>query len=400
MFKVEFVPSGSVTTPRGFRAGATCAGIKKKEAPDLGILASEASCVATGLFTANRIKAAPVVLSQRRIAGGKASGVVVNAGCANACTGEQGLMDAAEMTSLAAEIIGVPAEEVLVASTGVIGQLLPMARIREGMKKVAFTLDGGNDLARAIMTTDTVPKAAAVKMEGADFTIGGICKGSGMIHPSLATFLCFLTTDAAVDKDFLKQALRQAADVSFNMVSVDGDTSTNDTLLFLTNGLAGNEPITKKSRLAEAFQQALNHLCIHLAKLIARDGEGAAHRIEVTVSGAPNVFAARLAARTIVSSSLVKSAVHGADPNWGRIVAALGRSGVEVEEKKIDLYLGNVCLLKDGRPVPFDHDEAVRVLLKDEVPIAVNLNMGIGTATAWGCDLSEEYVTINSAYTT
>jgi glutamate N-acetyltransferase/amino-acid N-acetyltransferase len=268
------------------------------------------------------------------------------------------------------------------------------------MKKVAFTLDGGNDLARAIMTTDPVPKAAAVKMEGADFTIGGICKGSGMIHPSLATFLCFLTTDAAVDKDFLKQALRQAADVSFNMVSVDGDTSTNDTLLFLTNGLAGNEPITKKSRLAEAFQQALNHLCIHLAKLIARDGEGAAHRIEVTVSGAPNVFAARLAARAIVSSSLVKSAVHGADPNWGRIVAALGRSGVEVEEKKIDLYLGNVCLLKDGRPVPFDHDEAVRVLFKDEVPIAVNLNMGIGTATAWGCDLSEEYVTINSAYTT
>ena len=400
MIKVEFVPSGSVTTPRGFRAGVTYAGIKKKEVPDLGILASEASCVATGLFTANRIKAAPVVLSQRRIAGGKASGVVVNAGCANACTGEQGLMDAAEMTSLAAEIIGVPAEEVLVASTGVIGQLLPMARIREGMKKVAFTLDGGNDLARAIMTTDTVPKAAAVKMEGADFTIGGICKGSGMIHPSLATFLCFLTTDAAVDKDFLKQALRQAADVSFNMVSVDGDTSTNDTLLFLTNGLAGNEPITKKSRLAEAFQQALNHLCIHLAKLIARDGEGATHRIEVTVSGAPNVFAARLAARTIVSSSLVKSAVHGADPNWGRIVAALGRSGVEVEEKKIDLYLGNVCLLKDGRPVPFDHDEAVRVLLKDEVPIAVNLNMGIGTATAWGCDLSEEYVTINSAYTT
>ena len=400
MIKVEFVPSGSVTTPRGFRAGAAYAGIKKKEVLDLGILASEASCVATGLFTANRIKAAPVVLSQRRIAGGKASGVVVNAGCANACTGEQGLMDAAEMTSLAAEIIGVPAEEMLVASTGVIGQLLPMARIREGMKKVAFTLDGGNDLARAIMTTDTVPKAAAVKMEGADFTIGGICKGSGMIHPSLATFLCFLTTDAAVDKDFLKQALRQAADVSFNMVSVDGDTSTNDTLLFLTNGLAGNEPITKKSRLAEAFQQALNHLCIHLAKLIARDGEGATHRIEVAVSGAPNVFAARLAARTIVSSSLVKSAVHGADPNWGRIVAALGRSGVEVEEKKIDLYLGNVCLLKDGRPVPFDHDEAVRVLLKDEVSIAVNLNMGIGTATAWGCDLSEEYVTINSAYTT
>ena len=400
MIKVEFVPSGSVTTPKGFRAGATYAGIKKKEAADLGILASETSCVAAGLFTANRIKAAPVVLSQRRIAGGKASGVVVNAGCANACTGEQGSADAAEMTSLTAGMIGVPVEEMLVASTGVIGQLLPMERIRESMKKIAFTLDGGNDLARAIMTTDTVPKAAAVKIEGVDFTIGGICKGSGMLHPSLATFLCFLTTDAAVDKDFLMQALRQAADISFNMVSIDGDTSTNDTILLLANGLAGNEPITRKSRLAEAFQEGLNCLCVHLAKLIARDGEGANHRIEVTVSGAPNVFAARLAARTIISSSLVKSAVHGADPNWGRVIAALGRSGVEVEEKKVDLYLGNICLLKDGRPVPFDHDEAVRVLLKDEVAFNVNLNMGIGTATAWGCDLSEEYVTINSAYTT
>jgi glutamate N-acetyltransferase/amino-acid N-acetyltransferase len=301
---------------------------------------------------------------------------------------------------LAAGLIGASAEEVLVASTGVIGQLLPMNRVREGIQKVAFTLDGGNDLARAIMTTDTVPKAAAVKMEGVDFTIGGICKGSGMIHPSLATFLCFLTTDAAVDKDFLKLALKQAADISFNMVSIDGDTSTNDTVLLLANGLAGNEPITKKSRLAEAFQLGLNHLCIHLAKLIARDGEGATRRIEVTVNGAPNVFAARLAARTIVSSSLVKSAVHGADPNWGRVLAALGRTGVEIDEKKIDLYFGNVCMLKDGRPVPFDHDEAVRVLIKDEVPISVNLNLGIGAATAWGCDLSEEYVTINSAYTT
>jgi len=401
MIKVEFIPSGSVTTPKGFRAGATYAGLKKKESPDLGILASEVPCTTAGLFTANRIKAAPVVLSQKRLqSGGKASGVVVNAGCANASTEERGLMDAAEMAGLAAEVIGVPADEVLVASTGVIGQLLPMERIRDGMKRVAFTLDGGNDLARAIMTTDTIPKAAAVKVEGADFTIGGIAKGSGMIHPSLATFLCFLTTDASVEKDFLKLALRQSADLSFNMVSIDGDTSTNDTLLLLANGLAGNEPITKKSRLADAFQQGLNHLCIHLAKLIARDGEGATRLIEITVSGAPNVFAARLAARIIVSSALVKAAVHGADPNWGRIIAALGRSGVEVEEKKIDLYLGNIGLLKDGRPVPFDHDEAVRVLMKDEVPISLNLNLGIGAATAWGCDLSEEYVTINSAYTT
>jgi len=398
--KFEFIPSGSVTSPKGFQAGATYAGIKKKKGLDLGILASEVPCVAAGLFTTNRIKAAPVVLCQQRLRGGRATAVVVNSGCANTCTSEQGLADAVEMARLAAEVIGVAPEDVLVASTGVIGQTLPMERLRNGMRQIALSRDGGHELARAIMTTDTVPKETAVKSDEGGFIIGGVAKGAGMIHPDLATFLCFLTTDASTDMDFLKSALRQAADVSFNLVSIDGDTSTNDTVLLMANGLAGGEPISPGSRRGEIFQQALNQLCIHLAKCMARDGEGATKLVEVTVGGAPDVAAARLAARTIVGSPLVKSAIHGNDPNWGRIVAAVGRSGVEVVEAKIDLYLGNLCLLKAGRPQPFDWEEAVRILSGSEVAIVLQLNLGSATATAWGCDLSEEYVTINSHYTT
>jgi len=398
--KFEFMPSGSVTSPKGFLAGATCAGIKEKERLDLGILASEVPCVAAGLFTTNRIKAAPVVLCQQRLRSGKAAAIVVNSGYANACTGEQGLADAAEMARLAAGVIGVSAEDVLVASTGVIGQPLPMERLRAGIKQITLSRDGGHELGRAIMTTDTVPKEAAVKSDGGGFTIGGVAKGAGMIHPDLATFLCFLTTDARVDIDFLKVALRQAADVSFNMVSIDGDMSTNDTVLLMANGRAGDKPISRGSGQAEAFQQALNQLCIYLAKEMARDGEGATKLIEVTVGGAPSQAAARLAARTIVSSPLVKAAIYGKDPNWGRVVAAVGRSGVEVVESKIDLYLGGICLVRAGCPQPFDREEAVRVLDKGEVIIDLNLNLGSATATAWGCDLTEEYVKINSHYTT
>jgi len=251
-----------------------------------------------------------------------------------------------------------------------------------------------------MMTTDTVPKEAAVKSDESRFIIGGVAKGVGMIHPDLATLLCFLTTDAKVNLDFLKFALHQAADVSFNMVSIDGDTSTNDTVLLMANGLAGNESISLGSRQADVFQQALNQLCIHLAKSIARDGEGATKLIEVTVNGAPDVAAARSAARTVVSSPLVKAAIYGNDPNWGRILAAVGRSGVEVVESKVDLYLGNICLVRAGCPISFDWEEAVKLLDRSEVFIILNLNLGSAAATAWGCDLSEEYVTINSRYTT
>jgi len=400
--RIESIVSGGVTSAKGFNAGATTAGIKKKVAPDLGLLSSEAPCVAAALFTTNRIQAAPVVFSQQRLQSGRAVAVVVNSGCANACTGEQGLRDAAEMAELAADSIGISPDEVLVASTGVIGLPLPIELIRAGIGRIALSGDGGHELARAIMTTDTSPKetAVAVKVNDSGFIIGGAAKGSGMIHPNLATLLCLLTTDAAVGIDFLRLALRKAVDVSFNMVSIDGDTSPNDMVLIMANGLAENEPILPGSNQADVFQQALDQVCIYLAKRIAGDGEGASKLIEVTVSGAPGIAEARLAARTVVSSPLVKSAIHGGDPNWGRIMAAVGRSGVEVVESKIDLYLGNICVVRGGRPVPFSQSKLLGVLSDSEVPIGLQLNLGTATATAWGCDLSEEYVTINSQYMT
>ena len=400
---IKFIPSGSVTSPEGFHAGAIYAGIKKDDdALDLGILFSEAPCAAAAVFTTNRIKAAPVILSQKRLRGGRALAVVVNSGGANACTGAKGARDAAKRAGLAAEGLGILPEEVLEASTGVIGKRLPMRRIGDSIGQIILSRDGGHKLAKAIMTTDTIPKEAAVAVASDEvkFIIGGVAKGSGMIHPDLATLLCFLTTDAAVDVGFLKLALRNAVDMSFNMVSIDGDTSPNDMVLIMANGLASGNPITQDRKLAGAFQQALNRVCLFLAKRIARDGEGASRLIEVTVNGAPSVAKARRAAKTVVSSALVKSAVHGSDPNWGRIVAALGRSGVRVVESRIDLYIGNTCILSAGKPLPFNRRELMRVLSGNEVQITLQLNLGTATATAWGCDLSEEYVTINSKYTT
>jgi len=402
--EIDLVAEGTVTSPDGFCAGATYAGIKKKtdDVLDLGILFSEEPCVAAGLFTTNKIKSAPVVLCQERLKKGRAVAVVVNSGCANASTGEQGLADAGEMATLAANSLGVEPEDVLVASTGVIGQPLPMKQIEDGLSQTILNNDGGHELARAIMTTDTFPKetAVAVRVGDNEFTIGGVAKGSGMIHPDLATMFCFLTTDAAVDMDFLRSALQKAVDVSFNMISVDGDTSPSDTVLIMANGLAGNKPISQGSRQADTFQQALDQVCIYLAKSIARDGEGATKLIEVTVNGAINVTEARLAARTVVSSPLVKSAVYGSDPNWGRILAAVGRSGVDVVEAKIDLCIGDIPVVKGGTPLPFSKQSVVQVLEGSEVPISLNLNLGTASATAWGCDLSEEYVVINSQYTT
>lgn len=400
--KIAFIPGGTVTSAKGFQAGATFAGINKKARYnlDLGILFSEAPCTAVGLFTANKIKAAPVLLSQKRLPNSSIRAVVVNSGSANASTGEQGLADAARMAELAASRLGVLPENVLVASTGVIGEKLPMELLGAGVKQITLSADGGQALAKAIMTTDTVSKDVAVSVSGNGFIVGGIAKGSGMIHPRLGTMLSFLTTDAAVDMDFLGTALKRAVDVSFNMVSIDGDTSPNDSVLIMANGLAGNEPIKQKLESAAAFQQALNQVCIYLAKAIAGDGEGATRLIEVTVSGALSKASARLAARTIVGSPLVKTAVHGNDPNWGRIIAALGRSGAEVVESKISLSIGGIRLVEGGIALPFNKNKAVKALKGGLVSIDLNLNLGKATATAWGCDLSSEYVTINSQYTT
>jgi glutamate N-acetyltransferase/amino-acid N-acetyltransferase len=400
--KISFVTAGTVTSPRGFLAGATQAGIKKDRLPDLGVLYSETPCRAVGLFTTNQIKAAPVMVTQERLPSEKTRAVVINSGCANASIGKTGLNDAVRMTELASQKLEVSSESVLVASTGVIGKRLPMEAVAAGIGQIRVSRDGGHKLARAIMTTDSVPKEAAVVVRDGEsqFSIGGIAKGSGMIHPNLATLLCFLATDAAVSLDFLSHSLEEAVAVSLNMISIDGDTSPNDMVLLLANGQAENEPISEGSPLADSFQRALSELCIYLAKGIARDGEGATRLFEVTVNGASNPKAAKLAARAVVGSSLVKAAVHGSDPNWGRIMAAVGRSGVKVVESKIDLYIGNICLVKAGLPLAYDLKEVVRILSRDEVPMRLGLNQGTASATAWGCDLSEEYVTINSAYTT
>jgi glutamate N-acetyltransferase/amino-acid N-acetyltransferase len=396
----SFIPSGGVTSSQGFLAGAVGAGIKHADNRrlDLGILFSEAPGTAAAVFTSNLVKAAPVVLDRQRLKAGRVRAVVVNSGCANACTGKQGLADAVEMAELAARHTGLAAGEVLVASTGVIGVNLPMERIRTAIPQVKLSTGGGHDIARAIMTTDTVPKETAVRT--GDFTIGGMAKGSGMIHPGLATLLCFLTTDAAVDAYFLKQALCEAVDMSFNMVSVDGDNSTNDTVLIMANGRSGGLTIGPESPQADLFQQALNQVCIKLAMDIARDGEGATRLIEVTVSGAMNLADARLAARTIVGSSLVKAAVHGCDPNWGRVIAAAGRSGAVMEPDKVEMEIGGAPVVKGGTAVPFNKNEVVGILGGEEVLITVNLNLGSAQATAWGCDLSAEYVKINAEYTT
>ena len=401
---IKAVPGGTVTSPEGFFAGAVSAGINKRAASklDLAVLFSETPCAAAGVFTTSRLKSAPVQLTQQRLEHGRAGAVVVNSGCANAFTGEHGLVDAAEVASMVAEGIGIAPEDVMVASTGVIGVPLPMKRIRPAVEQIIMSRDGGHDLARAMMTTDTIPKETAVSVKAGDseFTIGGVAKGSGMIHPDMGTLLCFLATDAPVETGFLKGALKRAVDLSFNMISVDGDTSPSDTVLLLANGVAGGEPITAKSEQADAFRQALERVCVYLAKLIAADGEGATRLIEVTVNGAADLSQARKAARAVVSSALVKAAIHGADPNWGRVVAAVGRSGADMDEYRIDLYLGETQVIKAGRALNAGK-RAVNELLKGkEINLSVNLNLGEDSATAWGCDLSEEYVAINSEYMT
>jgi len=397
----SLIPDGTVTSVPGFVAGAVHAGIKDTDELDLAILYSKMPCVATGVFTTNLVKSAPIILSQRHLTQRKARAIVVNSGCANACLGEQGMTDASEMASLTATKVSIPSKEVLVASTGVIGKPLPMNQVRNGIEKIKLHQDGGHELASAMMTTDTRPKEIAIQVEAKEgkFTIGGVAKGAGMMHPELATMLCFITTDAVVNIDFLQQALKKAANASFNMLSIDGETSPSDCVFLLANGLASNTEIGFNN--GEDFQNVLNEVCVSLAKSIARDGEGATRFIEVIVEGAVNQTEARRAARTIVSSPLVKAAMHGGDPNWGRIVAALGRSGAKIREDKLDVHLNDICVMKQGSPTRFDAEELrTSLATANSVPIKVYLNLGDGRATAWGCDLSEEYVTINSEYIT
>ena len=403
--EISFVDGGTVTSPKGYKAGSTYAGLKTyaEDKLDLGLLVSAVPSTVAGMFTTNTIKSPSVTINQERIpAGGKMRALVVNSGIANACVGPQGYLDALEATAQAAGHLGLQPEEVLMGSTGIIGVELPMALITEGIRNIQVSEDGGHGLARAIMTTDSHPKEGAVSFDhnGTTLTLGGIAKGSGMIHPNMATMLCYLTTDADVEDAFLKQALKKAVDSSLNMLSVDGDSSTNDTVMIFANGESGAGQIGAASPAADIFQEALTRLLVYLTRELARDGEGATRLIQVIVEGATTELSARQGAKTVVASSLVKSAVHGADPNWGRIMAALGRSGAEVQEDKIALYINDVCLVEDGRPIPFHKDAVVALMQGDEVTLRIKLNLGEAQATAWGCSLSEEYVTINSAYTT
>jgi glutamate N-acetyltransferase / amino-acid N-acetyltransferase len=397
----ELIPSGTITSVPGFLAGAIHAGIKSEPALDLAILYSKTPCNAVGVFTSNRIKSAPVTLSQRHLLQRRARAIVVNSGCANACLGKQGVADALEMARLTARKLAIRDEDVLVASTGIIGTPLPMDCVKNGIEQIKLHQEGGHDLARAIMTTDTRPKeiAARVDIEKSKFIIAGVAKGAGMIHPDMATMLCFIATNAMIDVDFLQLSLQKAVDASFNMISVDGDTSPSDCVFLLANGSAGNDII--ESNNGQLFQEALTEVCTYLAKSVVHDGEGATKLVEVTVEGAISQAEARRAARAIASSTLVKTAIHGNDPNWGRIIAALGRSGIEVVEDKLDVYLQNVRVMRQGCPMSFN-TEKMRTALSnnDNILIRVCLTLGDGRATAWGCDLSEEYVTINSAYST
>jgi glutamate N-acetyltransferase / amino-acid N-acetyltransferase len=390
-----------VTFARGFTAGAVAAGVKDASAPrlDVGVLAATSACVAAGIFTTNQVIAAPCVVTQRHLRAGRLRAVVVNSGNANACTGDQGERDALAMASAAASLVGARADEIGVASTGVIGIPLPVDRIVKGVGQLRLSVDGWDDLSRAIMTTDTRPKVAEreVWLRGKPVRVGGVAKGAGMIHPDMATLLAFVTTDAALDAPSAQRALRTAADLSFNAISVDGDTSTNDTLLLLASGAS---EVRIEGDAWDPFVDALADVCGELARAVVADGEGATKMFEVRVRGAGSADDARRAARTITTSNLVKTAIHGADPNWGRILAAAGRSGARVDQRRASVWIGGLDVFTRGAPAQWDAAAIRAAFEKPRIEIEVDLGAGDATAVAWGCDLSAEYVHINADYTT
>lgn len=394
-----------MTTPRGYTAGGVYTGVKTygpEPRLDLGLLVSDRPAAVAGVFTRSRIPGAPVIVSREHIADGRARALVVNSGCSNVAMGERGLQDARRMCALAAAKVGVEAGEVLVGSTGVIGRPLPMAAIEQGVAQIELSGAGGGAFARAMMTTDTVPKARALAAEigGRTIHVGGAVKGSGMAHPDMATVFGFLTTDAPLAAHDLQSMLKRIADVSLNMVDIDMDTSTSDTMLLLANGAAGGSPWSGESPEGRAVEQMLTTLAIELARDLARDGEGARTLIQAVVAGARDQADARLAARTIVSSPLVKTMITGRDPNLGRVMMALGRSGAEVQVERITLHIGDQCAFRAGVPTDVDMSTLSVAMDAPEVTIQADLGLGSATATAWGCDLTEDYVRINADYTT
>lgn len=396
--------AGGVCVPAGYKAAGLHIGLKRQK-KDLALIYSEFPAQGAATFTTNRVQAAPLHVTRAHLEEGDAvRAIVVNSGNANACTGPRGLDDAKAMARKTAHALGVTESEVLVASTGVIGVPLDMGKIETGIDQAANLLsaDGGTEAAQAIMTTDTRPKEAALRVQVGDstFTLGAMAKGSGMIHPNMATMLAFITTDAGVERSFLQAALRQAVDRSFNLISVDGDTSTNDMVVLLANGAAGGVSIRSGTDFAEAFQAALNRLCITLAKMIAADGEGATKLVEVVARGAHSEEDARKVVRAISTSPLVKTAIFGEDANWGRILCAAGYSGADLDPDKTRVYLGELAVFADGQGLPFDEAQAKEILARSEVRITVDLGAGDAEATGWTCDLTYDYIKINADYRT
>ena len=401
--------TGGVTAAKGFQAASTAAGIKYQGRTDMAMVYSEKPCVAAGTFTTNIVKAAPVKWDQEIVYKHPTAQVVIcNSGIANACTGEEGFSYCRATAKAAAETLKVDENSVLVASTGVIGMQLPIEKLSDGVKamapKLQGTLEAGNEAAKAIMTTDTREKEVAVQIEigGKTVTIGGMCKGSGMIHPNMCTMLGFVTTDVCITKQLLQEALSQDVKDTYNMVSVDGDTSTNDTVLLLANGMAENPEIIEKNEDYQKFCEALNYINTTLAKKIAGDGEGATALFEVKIIGAESKEQAVTLSKSVVTSSLTKAAIYGHDANWGRILCAMGYSGAQFDPEKVDLYFeskaGKIQIIENGVAVDYSEEEATKILSEDAVTAIADIKMGDCSATAWGCDLTYDYVKINADY--
>ena len=399
---------GGVTAAQGFVAGGIHCGVRKnKSKPDLAMIYSEAPCAAAAVYTQNLVKGAPILVTQKNIADGAAKAVICNSGNANTCNAD-GEEKAQAMCDLTAQALGIAPQDVVVASTGVIGQVLPIEPIQAGIPELvkALSADGSHAAATAIMTTDTIAKEAAAEVEigGKTVKVGGISKGSGMIHPNMATMLCFVTTDCAISPAMLDKAIHQVTEKTFNMISVDGDTSTNDTFAILANGAAGNPEITAPGPDYDAFAQALEAVCRQLSKLMAGDGEGATKLLICRVDGAADLSMARTVSKSVICSTLFKAAMFGADANWGRVLCAIGYSGAAVDVNKIDVSFrsakGQVDVCQNGAGVPFSEEEASQVLSEHEIEILVHLHLGEASAEAYGCDLTYDYVKINGDYRT
>ena len=402
---------GGVCAAQGFRAGGIHVGVKTHAAwkKDVALIVSDVDCACAAVYTKNAVKAAHIHVDKRHLADGKARAAVINSGNANACA-PNGEENAERVCAAAAKAVGCPVEDVVAASTGVIGQTLNVSVIEAGMPElyssVSHSPEGSDAAAHAIMTTDTVKKELAVEttIGGRTVRMGGIAKGSGMIHPNMGTMLCFLTTDCAISPEMIKSALLDTVRVSFNRISVDGDTSTNDTCLVLANGLAGNETITGEGEDYAAFLEALKALCVRLARMMAKDGEGARHLITCTVSGAKDEESAQTIAKSVISSTLTKAAIFGCDANWGRVLCAMGYSGEEFDPDKVDVAFasaaGEIPVCRQGRGLDFDEDLAKRILTEDEVEIRVRMGEGDASCTCWGCDITYDYIKINGDYRT